>query len=412
MKLGAGIVVAACALALAAAGCGGGGSSGASVSPAPAAEAEATPPATPAVAQDFHPVAGNFEPDETTLEECGDDGGNACYEQAFGNLTYNEGAQVALPLFDQKIAEPGPIEADCHRIAHTIGSASLARNKGNVAKAFSEGSSSCWSGYYHGILERSFAGVDVTSVTEMGRIASGLCEDPGVRAITWVLYQCVHGLGHGLMINSGYNLPFSLDVCEQLGSDWDRTSCKGGVFMENISSSYGFTSKWLKDDDPVYPCNWVAEDDKLYCYLMVTSRILREVDWDWRKAAEICAGVEPNWVATCFQSYGRDASGSTRQNPEGILELCKTAGEFGGETDCVNAAAKDMTANYTSGKQASVLCDEAPVALRGGCFYSIGAIMGSFTATTEERTADCREITKNEDYLQQCLRGADPFVTG
>jgi hypothetical protein len=38
--------------------------------------------------------------------------------------------------------------------------------------------------------------------------------------------------------------------------------------------------------------------------------------------------------------------------------------------------------------------------------------MGSFKATTEERTADCREITKNEDYFQQCLRGADPYVTG
>ena len=409
MKLGAWIAVPVCALALAAAGCGGGDTTS---TPEPAA-AEATPPppeppAEPPVAVNFHPVAGNFEPDDTKLEGCDS---NDCYEQAFGNIAFYDGPKVALALFDQKIAEPGPIEGDCHRIAHMIGSASLARNEGNVAKTFSEGRSSCWSGYYHGILERAFASVDFTSVTEIGAVARGLCEDSDVRRITWILYQCVHGLGHGLMINSGYDLPFALDVCEELGSDWDRTSCKGGVFMENISSSYGFTSKWLKDDDPVYPCNWVEENDKLYCYLMVTSRILRVIDWDWKKTAEICARVEPNWVATCFQSYGRDASGSTRQNPEEILKLCKTAGEFGGEPECVAAAAKDMTANYSSGKQASILCNEAPVKLRGGCFYAIGSIMGSFTATSGERQADCHAITTNEDYYQQCVRGADPYAT-
>ena len=63
----------------------------------------------------------------------------ACVEQGFGNLTYREGAKVALARFDQMIAASGPVEANCHRIAHTIGSASLARLKENVGQAFAVG---------------------------------------------------------------------------------------------------------------------------------------------------------------------------------------------------------------------------------------------------------------------------------
>src|SRR5262249_40387806 len=161
----------------------------------------------------------------------------------------------------------------------------------------------------HGILERSFASADTPA--KFLRIARSVCSDPGLQSNIWLLYQCVHGLGHGLMIQSGYNLPFSLKICHRLQTSWDQISCTGGVFMENfaagVTSIYGVKSPYVKDDDLVYPCDAVAERDKLYCYLMVTSRILQANGYDWRAAAKICARVEIGWRATCFQSFGRDA---------------------------------------------------------------------------------------------------------
>ena len=50
------------------------------------------------------------------------------------------------------------VQANCHRIAHRMGSAGLARYHDNVARAFVEGSPTCASGYYHGITERAFLG--------------------------------------------------------------------------------------------------------------------------------------------------------------------------------------------------------------------------------------------------------------
>ena len=357
-------------------------------------------------ARNAHPVAGNFRPDGTRLEECPAKGAR-CYEQAFGNLAYGEGPKSALEVFDRMLQSEPEIEANCHRIAHTIGSASLARFRGNVGEAFVQGSSSCWSGYYHGILERAFN--DVSSERELVEVARGVCDDEDIRATTFLAYQCVHGLGHGLMIYSGYNLPFSLGVCDRLASKWDATSCTGGIFMENISSTYGVRSKWLREDDLVYPCNAIKERHKLYCYLMVTSRVNEANGYDWRETASVCESVEKGWVRTCFESFGRDASGFTRQNPREVARLCSLAGRQA--ESCYYGAARDMTSNYANGVRAGVLCRLAPASLQERCFYGIGTIVGTLAAGDAERRRACADVTPRP-LLASCLEGAQVRIRG
>ncbi|MBA3401221.1 MAG: hypothetical protein H0U05_04450 [Actinobacteria bacterium] len=351
------------------------------------------------VALPLHPVAGSFKADSTELDECSE---QACFEQAFGNIAYYDGPRTAMSQFDEVIAEGDP---SCHRIAHAIGAASLVRYRGNVARTFAEGSSSCFSGYYHGVLERALVNVRTNDPDRLGRVARGLCDDPDVLVSRWLAYQCFHGLGHGLMITTGYGLPTSLDACERIETYLDRTSCKGGVFMENISSSYGVTSQWIRADDPVYPCNAVDQNDKITCYGMVTSRILRVDGLDWENAAEICAEVETNFVKTCFRSLGRDISGQTHRDPAEIVELCAVTHPYDAEKDCISAAAMDMTSNYTSGTQAAVLCETAEIALRGECYYSIGAVMGRFTDDAARQEDDCKAITASSEYVVRCLEG-------
>jgi hypothetical protein len=352
-------------------------------------------------ALNLHPAAGSFEPDSTSLASCSD--APRCLEQAFGNLAYNRGPKLTLRLFQQRMRTDRTVETDCHRIAHTIGSASLARFHGDVAQAFARGDSTCWSGYYHGILERSFAGASTPA--RFLAIARRVCTG-SLRRSLWLTYQCVHGLGHGLMIQSGYNLPFSLKICDRLRTGWDQTSCTGGVFMENVAagqtSAYGVKSPWLKDDDLVYPCNAVAERHKLYCYLMLTSRVLQATGYDWRATAKVCAGVERDWVDECFQSYGRDADGFTRQNPKRALALCAIAGRY--ENECIYGAARDMTSNYSSGARTVALCDAAPATYRGYCFYGIGTIVGTLETAPDRRVALCTSFT--HAYWDLCLRGA------
>ncbi len=351
------------------------------------------------VALPLHPVAGTFNVDDTKLDECSE---QTCIEQAFGNLAYREGPRAALTRFDETIEEGDP---SCHRIAHAIGAASLARYRGNVARTFAEGSSSCFSGYYHGVLERALVTVRSNDPDRLGKVARGLCDDPDVLVSRWMAYQCYHGLGHGLMITTGYGLPTSLEACERIETFLDRTSCKGGVFMENISSSYGVKSRWTRDDDPVYPCNAVDRNDKVTCYGMVTSRILRVDGLDWENAAEICAGVENDFVKTCFRSLGRDISGQTHRDPEEIVELCAVTRPYGAESACISAAAMDMASNYTSGTQAAALCESSPAEVRGECYFSVGAVMGRFTDMPVRQEGQCRRLSAEPEYVTRCIEG-------
>lgn len=346
-----------------------------------------------------HPVVARFVPDGTRVSDCGEE--FACLEQAFGNLVYEKGPKAALADFAGEMARNRFVESNCHRIAHAMGAAALAKLDDKVGVAISEGEATCWSGYYHGVLERSFAGVPRR---DLARVSRDVCEGNLIRNSTFIAYQCIHGLGHGLMIHTGYDLPVALATCDRLRTDWDQTSCTGGVFMENISSSYGVESKYLRDDDLIYPCNAVAERHKLYCYLMVTSRILQENDYDWRIAAATCRRAEPDWVVTCFQSLGRDASGVSRQDPPKILEICRTAGDM--EAQCVFGASRDIVSNDAGGARAKVLCEGAPARMREYCYYGIGWVLGTLHETTATRQGACREVAPAGRYNTACERGA------
>jgi cytochrome c553 len=341
-------------------------------------------------------VAGPFKPNTDRLEGCID---SDCRRQAFGNIAYREGPKPALNLFEEKQKSDSAVEADCHRIAHTIGAASLEYFKGSVAQALASGRSTCWSGYYHGVVEHAFTG---TAKEDVPAKARSICVGDDIRRTSYIAYQCVHGLGHGLMIHTGYDLPESLKDCDQLATNWDQTSCHAGVFMENVSSSYGVKSRWLRDNDLIYPCNVVKEKHKLYCYLMLTSRILGANGYSWEKTVKTCLKSETRWIPTCFQSLGRDASGNTRQNAPQILSICGLAGKFARE--CIYGAARDIVSNDAGPKRDVPLCEGAPAASRAYCYEGIGTILGGLHAYRDERRAACRAVTKQ--YFDDCARGA------
>jgi hypothetical protein len=343
-------------------------------------------------------VAAGFQPDDTKLEDCAESDTH-CFEQAFANISYKESPKTALDLFDEKIKTPGPIESDCHRIVHAIGGAALKYYKGDIGQAFVAGRPSCTSGYYHGILERAFLGIPQS---QLGSAARKFCSGTVVRKTEFIAYQCVHGLGHGLMIYTGYDLPLSLRTCDKLQTSWDGTSCTGGVFMENYQSSYGVKSVWLKKNDLLYPCDAVAEKYKFYCYDLVTARILPSVNYNWGKAAKVCRRSEPGWVKICFQSLGRDASGFTRLDPVRILDICKVGEDMA--TECIYAAAKDMAYTDVSPRRAKVLCNTAPAGDQVYCWEGIGSILGSLNSETAKRKARCDAATHK--FRQACYRGA------
>jgi hypothetical protein len=347
----------------------------------------------------FHPIAGRFTADDTSLADCGHTD-QRCLEQAFGNLAYSEGPKPALALFDQRRAHDKTISADCHRIAHTIGSAALAHFSGNVPLTYSRGSASCASGYYHGILERAFAGV--VSKAGLVRAARALCRGAAVRRRGFLDYQCTHGLGHGLMIQTGYDLPTALAVSGRLQTRWDEVSCTGGVFMENGSTVYGMRSRWLRDANPVYPCNRVKTRNKASCFLRATTQMLRTNRFDWHDTAARCAAVSQKWRSYCFRSYGRDAVTYAGGKLPSILRLCAVAGAEEGQ--CLYGAARTLADRDAATTSAVEFCRGAPAATSDDCFAGLGLVIGLLERTPRARFMTCDRVAGM--HARACARAA------
>src|SRR5919201_3750941 len=171
-----------------------------------------------------------FKPDNTTIADCEKSAKPFCYRQAFGNLAYKEGPQKALAQLATDDRTMPAVHADCHQISHWVGHAGLLYYRNDAGTALSHGSMTCNSGYYHGVLQLALAGLPRNKVVKKSQ---HLCDAPAVNTEDFLLYQCVHGLGHGLIIYRADDVPCPLKPCHKLLTDFDRISCTGGVFMQN-----------------------------------------------------------------------------------------------------------------------------------------------------------------------------------
>jgi mono/diheme cytochrome c family protein len=343
-------------------------------------------------------VTAPFRADSKRLSDCRD-GNFDCLEQAFGNLTFNEGPKKALALLQKDSTTNTAVAADCHRIAHRMGSAALSRFHDQVAPAFIAGTPVCASGYYHGIIERAFLG---QPTSRLATVARQLCTDSQITKQTFLLYQCMHGLGHGLMIYTGYDMPLSLKTCKDLQDDFDKISCSGGVFMENFSSSYGIVSKYLKASDPIYPCdNNIANPYKVQCYGLVTANLLRVTGYDQKKTAAGCRKSEPAWVVTCFESFGRDVSGIAGRSASKALTSCTYAGK--NEGDCIYGVSREIVNSDAGGERGARFCSKAPSKYRHHCYAGVGSVLSAIV-TGEKLRSTCRKLSGH--YDNACLEGA------
>ena len=80
--------------------------------------------------------------------------------------------------------------------------------------------------------------------------------------------ECLHGMGHAAMFITDMELLESLSLCDTFSEQRHIERCYSGVFMENSSSSTSFdhVSKYIRKDDPFYPCNSIKEKYQSLCW--------------------------------------------------------------------------------------------------------------------------------------------------
>lgn len=206
------------------------------------------------------------------------------------------------------------LRLSCHPIVHAIGRETFSQKK-TVHDSFSACDQTCHSGCYHGAMERFLRG-DLASEDEAAHLseeeikikAEGACDPSQPLRFR---FQCLHGLGHALMFFLDYNLLSSLQSCDVQSDGWSRSSCYGGVFMENVFSATP-EKRDLSSADYHYPCSKLDPKYKSDCYMMQTTR-MSEMGLNLDRLFEECKKADM-YRQICMQSIGRDLSNDARIN--------------------------------------------------------------------------------------------------
>ena len=275
----------------------------------------------------------------------------SCFQQQLEDALKTGGTEQALSLLETFAREDSDALRETHPLVHHLGQRSFA-HYGSAVEAMAHCRDVFWSGCYHGVLQAYLT--SLPSV-EAHHIVS-LCPATGTAAdFLFKRYNCLHGIGHGVTIQFRFDVLKSLAHCDYLTSEWDRESCYGGVFMENIVTFQNArqpqhahhhhdqtpATSFMNAEDLLYPCTALSEKYLRSCYLMQTSAVLTFLNYDFAQAFTQCERVTGDHQTTCFRSLGRDISGFTLRDPQRVTELCGL-GKGDQVRQCFIGAVKDF----------------------------------------------------------------------
>jgi hypothetical protein len=321
------------------------------------------------------------ETSEPIAECSGASADHTCYQQHYESLVRDSGVAVAFAELKNEFTKDEFVNSNCHHLTHVIGRAA-AELYGDVASTYSRGDNFCASGYYHGAIETIVAMLGADEVLdEADHICADLREHQNQ---SFDHRNCLHGLGHGSMYVLENELFEALRTCDALMDEWERDQCSGGVFMENVTANDnpGHPSKYLKAEQPFYPCAEVKTEYKTQCYaryteyaLKVTSQRDATMQDNFAKVFDLCAAVEDGFRPACYSGLGHQAAmeASSANITDGARatfthELCMLSQDYEALYYCVVAAARQLVFYYDSDVQAKALCESlASADLRAVC---------------------------------------------
>lgn len=319
----------------------------------------------------------NSLPELDCQNQSGSTGIFACYEKFYQELVAGSDPKAAMVDLKTRYHYEPYVKNECHQLAHIIGRAATAKYP-TVDEAYIRGDSACWSGYYHGVIESVMLAIGSSNINF--ETLDGICRNLADRErYSFNHYNCVHGIGHGAMYINGNELFVALDTCDKLQDHWEKSSCWGGAFMENIiADNKNHFTRYLKSDDPLYPCNAVRDNQKSTCYLMQTSYMLKLKGGDFTSVFTLCGTVGEAYVEICYQSLGRDASGWTISDPVRTKSYCLLGSDERAQSNCIIGAVKDFISYHHSDVQATAFCNSLEKGLKNICLSTSEAYYRTF----------------------------------
>lgn len=327
-----------------------------------------------------------------------------CLENAASDFLQKFSSYEVFNVFEKNETDPNFFQY-CHTTLHFLGR-ELYKVKKNTKDSLSLCTSACFQGCNHGVLEGYLEekGVsndnDVALRDEIVKICG-----QGENYEKQELYnECLHGLGHALMFVTDGELPRSLYLCDSLDDQKKRDWCYSGSFMENSTSSTNIDhpSKYLKAEDPLYPCNILEEKYLDMCYTLQGLYYADLTEHDVKKTAELCQKVPQNYKIGCFRAIGQGQVGITQELSK-IKNDCNLVGESEFVQACIQGAVGALSTRYSGNAKLLIeFCGLLEEENKKVCYEAMKSYLRGWVNNPEDLRSICLEIPE-EQYKAMCL---------
>ena len=347
------------------------------------------------------------------------------YSTYFQRLSDEKGAEYAFEVLKQAPFPPG---IDLHLLGHVIGDM-LYKQKGidAIKLCTPDFRNACSHTVVIGILLEHGEG-------SMPQIAETCKQAPGGKG---AYTMCFHGLGHGVLAYTGYNLERAVEMCRAAGSEEyqnrEYIECVGGTIMEMIGGVHdrtaweGQVGKYLKKSDPLSPCNapFMPREVQSICYVHLTPHFFEVAGGNlsklspehFPKAFSYCDQLPKDdqlLRSACYGGFGKEfvviAQSKDVRNigsmpPEAlrtVRQWCSEAGNEAGERYCDSYALSSLFWGGENNPDASFsFCEIASGELQTACYEQLASHVGYYLGGDEKQKTLCERLP--ESYRARCM---------
>lgn len=233
----------------------------------------------------------------------------------FTQLANEKGAVYAYDVLKIASIAPG---IDMHLLGHLVGDI-LYKQKGV------EGMKYCTQDFRNACSHSIVVAMFIKDGTKaMDKISDACRKAPGGKG---AYTMCFHGLGHGVLAYTDYDMGKAIDLCKTAGTkeyqNREYIECVGGITMEMMSGVNNpgawnvQKTRFFSESDPLAPCSTgvVPTEVKPICYIYLTPHLFESVEANmnapqpehFSEAFTFCNRIENmRFREACFGGFGKE----------------------------------------------------------------------------------------------------------
>jgi len=217
-----------------------------------------------------------------------------------------------------------------------------------------------------------------------------------------VFAQCAHAVGHGFLAESGYaEVTDALKLCDKASeaiSEFPVFNCYDGVFMENVWGIHDgkpSPDRWVKNNDPVYPCNdkRIAEKYIRACWSNQPALMYQFFKGDIVEVGKECEKVSnEEYQQTCFNGLARQIHPIANGEHAEAFRLCGLLAPHR-QSYCIGVIA-GAAFGVGDRKMPFVLCAQTKIENKGECYRELFSSIAGYAKTATEKKDFCSSVSE------------------